>query len=449
VHKKLVQNLLIQIYENGYIFKKETKLPYCQKCDRSLPDRFVEGECPYCGFKRARGDQCEMCGRLLDPTKLVNLYCTICNSSPIIKKTTHWFLDLPRFSQQLKEYLLKNERLPDNAKKFSLNLIKEGLKARPITRDNKWGIKAPFPDAEEKTIYVWIEAVLGYLSATIEYCNKIEEKWQDFWFNKKAKTLYFIGKDNIPFHTIILPSLLLATHKGYNLPWNVASTEFLSFDGKKFSKSRRIGVWIDEALELFPADYWRYTLISIRPETKDTNFTWKVFKEKVNSDLNDSIGNFVHRTLTFITRYFGGSIPKPDKVDKQVLLSVRKKVDKIAQKIEEFKLQAALREVLRLSQLGNKYLNEKEPWKNVKKNPQLTANTLYVCVQIVKALAVTLEPFIPSTAEKLWEMLNLPGNVHEKTWEKAIEELPPEHKIEKVIPLFKKIVISEKNNKLL
>ena len=322
------------------------------------------------------------------------------------------------------------------------------MRPRAVTRDNKWGIPAPFPGSEGKTLYVWVEAVLGYVSATIEYFQKRgeKEKWREYWFDKDAKSVYFIGKDNIPFHTIIFPALLLATREGYTLPWNVASTEFLQFEGQKFSKSRRIGVWIDEALQLFPADYWRYTLLSIRPETKDTNFSWKIFIEKVNSDLNDTLGNFIHRTLSFINRHFNSAVPKPNKLDerdKRILQSVRKRTEKIAQKLEEFKLQAALRAVMRLSHLGNKYLNEKEPWNTIKTNPQASATTLYVAVQIVKALAITLEPFIPLTAEKLWKLLNLSGNVHEQAWSEATIPLQPGHKIGKAEPLFRKVEATE------
>jgi len=448
LHRKFVQDLLLKIYDNGYIFTQETELPYCPKCDRFLPDRFVEGICPKCGYKQARGDQCEACGSLLEPAKLIQPYCTICGSTPVIRRSKHWYFDLSKFNEQLRNYIKNNKQLPDNARNFSLNILQEGLKPRPVTRDNKWGIPAPFPGAEDKTIYVWVEAVLGYLSATLEYFKKRgeEERWKEYWFNKEAKTLYFIGKDNIPFHTLILPALLLATHENYNLPWNVDSIEFLMFEGQAFSKSRRIGVWIDEALELFPADYWRYTLISMRPETKDTNFSWTTFIEKVNADLNDTLGNFIHRTLTFINQHFNSAVPKPSKLDahdKGILESARKRVEKIAQNLEKDRLQEALRHVIGLSHLGNRYLNEKEPWKTIKTNPQSSANTLYVAAQIVKNLAITLEPFTPFTAEKLWKLLNLPGAVHEQTWNETKKDLSPGHKINKAKPLFSKIKAAE------
>ena len=448
VHKEFVQKHLMRIYENGYIFTKETEMPYCEKCKRFLPDRFVEGKCPYCGYQPARGDQCDSCGRLLEPTFLLEPYCVICGSKPVIKKTKHWYLDLSQFAKELEDYVKNNRQLPANARNFSLNWIKEGLKPRAITRDVKWGIPAPFPEAEDKTIYVWVEAVLGYVSATIEHFRNRgkPEKWKEFWFNKEAKTIFFVGKDNIPFHTIIFPALLLASKEGYVLPWNVSATEFLQFKGEKASKSLRRGIWIDEALELFPPDYWRYFLMATRPETKDTNFSWELFIEKVNADLNDSFGNFIHRTLTFINTQFNGSIPKPealDEDDQKILNTLKEKVETIAQKIEECRLQAAANDVISISRLGNQYLNEKEPWKLIKENRSKAAGILYITAQIVKALAIVSAPFIPFTAEKIWNAINMPGNVHEQRWDEALKPLPPNHKISKAKPLFQKIEESE------
>lgn len=447
-HKEFIRRHLMEIYENGYVFTEETEMTYCENCQRFLPDRFVEGKCPYCGYEGARGDQCEACGRLLEPTKLVEAYCVLCKAKPVIKKTKHWYFDLPRFSEKLLAYIKANKRLPDNARNFSLNLLKEGLKPRALTRDTKWGIPAPFPGAKGKTIYVWIEAVLGYVSATIEYFRKSgenEEAWKNFWFNREAKTLYFIGKDNIPFHTLIFPALLMASHKDYNLPWNVSTTEFLQFKEEAFSKSRRIGIWIDEALELFPADYWRYYLLSTRPETKDTNFTWRNFIEKVNADLNDSFGNFIHRTLTFINRYFNDSIPKPllEKPDEEILNKTREKVKQIEELMENCKIQAATNMVIEISRVGNRFLNEKKPWDQIKTDKQKAANTLYVATQIVKTLAIVAAPFMPYTAEEIWRLLNMPGSVHEQAWDEALKRLPPNHKINKAKPLFSKITLNE------
>jgi len=444
VHKEFVQNHLKKIYSNEYIFVQETEMPYCEKCSRFLPDRFVEGKCPHCGYEPARGDQCDACGRLLEPTLLIEPYCVICKSKPIIRRTKHWYLDLPKFSEKLSHYISNNEQFPSNVRNFSLNLIKEGLKPRAITRDVEWGIPAPFPGAEGKTIYVWFEAVLGYVSATIEYFrNRGEpEKWKEYWFNKDAKALYFIAKDNIPFHTIILPTLLLASHEDYNLPWNVPATEFLQFKGEAFSKSRRIGVWVDEALELFPASYWRFFLMATRPETKDTNFSWEVFIEKVNADLNDTLGNFIHRTLTFINTQFNSEVPKPsslDENDERILKALEDKVETIAKEIEACKLQSAANNVVSTGRIGNQYLNEKEPWNVIKSDREKAANTIYVAAQIVKALAIVSAPFIPFVAEELWRILNLSGSVHEQKWNGVLKPLPAGHKIGKAKPLFRKI----------
>ena len=445
VHKEFVKDLMLKIERNGYVFTKEDELPYCPKCQRFLPDRFVEGKCPYCGYERARGDQCEQCGRLLEPTRLLEPYCAICGTTPTIKVVKHWYFDMPKFTEKLLAYIEGNKQLPDNARNFSLNLLREGLKPRPITRDNKWGIPAPFKGAEDKTIYVWFDAVLGYVSATIEYFRRKgnADGWKEYWFNKDTKTLYFIGKDNIPFHTLIFPALLMATHEDYNLPWNVCTNEWLIFAGQKSSKSRRIGVWIDEALEMFPVDYWRYTLISIRPETRDSDFTWKVFIEKVNSDLNDTLGNFIHRTLKFINTYFDSKIPEPknlDELDKKTLDAVNDKIKAVDNALSNFQLQMALREAIDLSRIGNKYLNEKKPWEAIKSNLNAAANSLYVSAQIVKALSIILEPFMPSTAQKIRDLLNLPEKCF---WDEAYKPLPANHKIKETEPLFSKIEASE------
>lgn len=448
VHKEFVQQHLMKIYNRGYIFTQETEMLYCKKCDRFLPDRYVEGKCPYCGYEGARGDQCEACGRLLETTLLIEPYCAICGSKPVRRKTTHWYFDLPKFSNEISKYLNGNKRLPDNARNFSLNLVKEGLKPRAVTRDISWGIAAPFPGAENKSIYVWVEAVLGYVSATIEYFKNSHEteRWKEYWFDKKSKTLYFIGKDNIPFHTIILPALLLASGEDYNLPWNVSTTEFLQFKGKKLSKSHRIGIFSDEALELFPADYWRFYLMATRPETKDSNFSWELFIEKVNGDLNDTFGNFIHRTLTFISTQFNGEIPrleKPDEDAEQTLNALKDKVETVANEIENCKLQSAANIVIGISRIGNQYLNEKEPWKLIKENRSKAANIFNVAAQIAKALAIVSAPFIPFAAEEIWKTLNLPGTVHEQEWDEALKPLPPGHKIVKPKPLFKKIDVDE------
>ena len=448
IHKQFVQKTLLEIQKNGYIFEQETQMLYCEHDQRFLPDRFVEGKCPYCGCEKARGDQCDMCGRLLEPTALVDPYCVICKNKPTVRTTRHWYIDLSKLAESLTSYLQGNQQLPSNVKSFSLNWIKEGLKPRAVTRDVEWGIPAPFSGAEGKTIYVWVDAVLGYVSATIEQCQRLgqPERWRDFWLDKQAKTLYFVGKDNIPFHTIILPALLLASGQGYNLPWNVSATEFLQFKGQKASKSQRVGIWIDEALEMFPADYWRFFLIATRPESKDTNFTWNAFIDRINADLNDTFGNFIHRTLSFIASKFDYAIPEPTKLDKDdeaIMQTIKEKIDAAAQEIEASKLLSAVNTLVSVSRIGNQYLNTKEPWNLMKTDKEKAATIFYVAAQVVKAATVVSSPFIPDTAEQLWQTLNLPGKVSEVGWSEATKPLDAGHKIAKPKPLFHKIDADE------
>lgn len=444
IHKEVVAKLLMEIYDRGYIFAQETEMLYCEQCNRFLPDRYVEGKCPYCGYELARGDQCENCGRLLEPILLIEPRCAICKSKPVVRQTKHWYFDLPKLSEQITTYLLSNQKLANSTRNFSLNFVKEGLKPRAITRDVSWGIQAPFPGAENKRIYVWVEALMGYLSATIEYFKNHGEPdgWQDYWFDREAKTYYFIGKDNIPFHTIILPALLLASGEDYNLPYNVCATEWLQFGGLKASKSQKVGIWMDEALELFPADYWRYFLMATRPESKDSDFSWDVFIKRINADLNDTYGNFIHRTLTFISSKFDGMVPETDATDPdivEILKTLEEKVQAVAGELDECKLQSAANTIMGISRVGNQYLNEKEPWKIIKKDQEKAANIFSVATRYVKALAIVSAPFMPFAAEEIWKTLNLPGSVHDQSWGEALKPLPPNHKIQKATPLFKKI----------
>lgn len=444
-HIEFVREFLMKIYNNGYIFTQEIEMPYCPKDKIYLPDRFIIGKCPYCGYPHAKGDQCEKCGRLLEPTQLIDPQCVFCGSKPEIRKTKHWYFDLPKLTEVLKKFIEEHPHFPDNVKAFCLNWIKEGLKPRAITRDNKWGIPAPFPGAEDKTIYVWFDALLGYLSATKEYGEKIgkPDLWKEYWLDKDTKTIYFIGKDNIPFHAIILPAMLIATGEDYTLPWQVAATEYLTFEGEKFSKSRGIGVWIDEALELMEPDYWRFALIYMRPEVRDSNFTWKEFYKIVNSELNDVIGNFIHRVLSFTYKNYNGTVPKPGELTKADLEFKEKIVEareNAAKFMDNNRLKLALNEVINVAREGNAYLNNKAPWDTIKTKPEDAATTMWAGVNSIKSLAILLEPFIPFSAERIWKLLNLPGSVHEQKWSNIGEfDIPPGHKINKPKPVFRKL----------
>ncbi len=445
VHKRFVQEFMMKLYNNGYIFEQDDVLPYCPRDKMFLPDRFVVGTCPYCGYPYAHGDQCDNCGRLLHPTELINPRCAICGGPVEFRKTKHWFFDLPKLRDRLLKWL-KESNLPPNVKNYSLRWVEEGLKPRSVTRDNKWGIPAPFPGAEGKTIYVWFEALLGYISATIEYFERRGEpgKWREYWFDQATRTVYFIGKDNIPFHAIIFPAMLMASGDPYVLPWYISATEYLMYQGEQFSKSRRWGIWIDEALEILPADYWRFALIKMRPETKDTNFTWKDFYRIVNSDMNDDIGNYVHRVLKFIYSRFDAAIPEPgpwsseDEEFKQYYLTAP---DRVAEHLDNFRLKQGLEEVVELARRGNQYLNARAPWEKVKTAPEEAATIMYNAANSVATLAVLLAPFVPASAEKLWRMLGLEGSVHDRgRWNEAKKPmLKPGHRIGKPEPLFRKL----------
>ncbi|MEM3893081.1 MAG: methionine--tRNA ligase [Thermofilum sp.] len=439
VHKQFVHEFYDKVYKNGYVFEEVVQLYYCPNDGLFLPDRFVTGTCPYCGYEKAYGDQCENCGRLLEPTLLLNPRCSICGGTPVLRTTKHWFFDLPKLQSALEEYIKGNENLPSNAKNMSLQILKDGLRPRALTRDNKWGIPAPFPGAEDKTIYVWMEAVLGYISATIEYFRRRgePERWKDFWLDPSTRSVYFIGKDNIPFHTLILPALLMASGEGYVLPWTVASTEYLLFKGLKFSKSKRVGVWIDEALEVFPVDYWRFALIALRPEARDTNFTWEEFQRVINNELIDNIGNFIHRVLVLAYRRYDGKVPAPSSRRAERLTEeLRKRFVQVTLSMDAFRFKEALSRILALSSAGNAFLNEEKPWEL---DPKDASGIVFDLLQVVKALAVMLYPMIPSSAERIWNLLGYNDNLANHLWIEALEPLPPGQDLLEPKPLFSKI----------
>jgi methionyl-tRNA synthetase len=443
VHKEFVRDLMMSIYRNGYIEVREQVMPYCEKDRIYLPDRFVVGVCPYCGYEDARGDQCDSCGRLLNPEELITPKCTFCSSRPTFKVTKHWFFRLDKVEDVIKEWLVNHKYLDENVKNFSISWIRQGLKPRSLTRDNEWGIKAPFPEADDKTIYVWFEALLGYISATKEYFKSlgVEGRWRDFWLNNDSGTAYFIGKDNIPFHAIILPAMLVASNEGYNLPTIISATEYLMFEGQKFSKSRRVGIWIDEALEIIPEpDYWRFALIRMRPEGRDTNFSWSEFLRIINSELNDDIGNYIHRILTLIYRFFNGLISKPSTysdIDLDFLDKIKKAVGRYCEYMDLARIRAASDVVLELARSGNYYLNVKQPWAKIKTDTNDVITTLYLGFLSIYYLGLMLHPIIPNTTRKLFNILNI--NINSVKLTPTVVDIETPHKISKPEPLFKKL----------
>jgi len=449
-HFEFVQHLFKQIENNGYIFAKEEDILYCKNCNLYLPDRFVEGICPNCGFENARGDQCDNCGQLLTPTQLIDYRCKSCGKQNIeIRKSKHWYMDFPKLASKLEKFI-DNERFTPNAINICKNFIKDGIPARSVTRDLDWGIPAPFKGADNKVIYVWFEAVLGYISAVKEWAEKIKgdpKLFDYFWKDKSSRSVYFIGKDNIIFHLIIFPGLIFAYNENLpeneklTPPYNISTTEFLMYESGKFSKSRNRGIWIDEALKIAPLDYWRYYLIRNRPETKDTSFLWDEFVSSIG-ELNDVIGNFVHRILSFIKNYFDSIIPNPQEFDADDLKFqnfIKDSIKNIELFYEEIKLKNALKEIIDLARIGNKYLNDKQPWHLIKEDKDKVGTILFLCVQLVYIIAILLIPIIPSSSIKIFQMLNKPSDPNSHHWSEInTYSIKSGNKINAPIPLFKK-----------
>ncbi len=443
LHARLVQEIFLKLFKKGLIYKKSQNLPFCQKCNRFLPDRYIEGICPNCKFEEARGDQCDECGRLLDPKDLLNPRCKICGASPVWKKSEHFFLKLSYFKDQLEKWVRTQTNWRENSYQFTLNILEGGLKDRPITRDIEWGIKIPIPGYEKKCIYVWFEAVCGYLSASQEWAKDIikkPDKWKDFW-QDESYHYYVHGKDNIFFHTIIWPAILLGIGN-LNLPNQIVSSEYLTLEGRQFSKSRNWAIWLPEFLKKYDPDSLRLYLTISGPETSDANFSWKEYVEKNNTELVGNYGNFIYRALSFAYKNFDRKIPKEGDIgqcrlpeDEEILELCENSFKKIGEFIEKAKLKKALKEISNLIHKANQYIDQKSPWHTIKTDQDSTAATIYICIQIINALRILMSPFLPFSSEKIKAMLNLESRKDQ--WKFSL--LPSGHKIKRPKPLFVKL----------
>jgi len=435
-HHKTTREFFMKIYEHGYISEGKLRLPYCENCNRVLPDRYVEGTCPRCGYENARGDQCERCSALLNPDELIDARCVICGGKPIMKEIKHLFLNLDKLQPELKDWIESKRGIwSPQVYNMAMGWIKEGLKPRCITRDIKWGVKVPLKGYEDKVFYVWFDAPIGYISSTKEWAKKIgkPEEWKKFW-KEECKIYHFIGKDNIPFHTIFWPAMLLANGE-YLLPYRVAGLQYLNYEGDKISKSKGWGIFCENLPKTnLSSDVWRFYLTLLIPETNDTEWRWSEFQERVNKELVANLGNFIYRTLSFIKKNFNSEIPKAKLSDKdrEVLSLGKKYAEEIKKLIFDIKLKEGLKKLLELSDKGNKYFQEQEPWKNKEK----ASTTVYVCANLCYDIAIMLSVFLPKSAEKICKQLGTKIGSFEDIGK---EKIKTGQKIGKIKPLFPKL----------
>ena len=477
-HYRVVRDVFRTLYEKGYIVEHTAMGAFSSSSGHTLPDRYIEGTCPHCGYKEARGDQCDNCGRQLDPIDLVGPRSRIDGTAPVFKETSHLFLDLPAFADALREWIDRQADWRTNVRRFSLNLLDE-LIPRAITRDLDWGVPIPVEgyDGEEsgKRIYVWFDAVIGYLSASVEWAaaRGTPDAWRDWWQNPDSRHYYFMGKDNIVFHTAIWPSMLLGYGEGgeigagkgkLELPYDVVASEFLTMEGRKFSSSRGVVIYVKDFLERYDADALRYFLTVAGPESQDTDFTWSEFVRRNNDELVATWGNLVNRTLKNVHRHFG-EVPAPgplSEADEKILAAIEAGLESVGAEIEVARFKAALIEAMRLAGLANQYVSEQAPWKLIETERERAATILYVALRCVDNLKLLFSPFLPFSSQVLHELLGysddisgklefvehaeegdshlvLTGNYEALRGRWQVSELPVGQKLLEPKPLFRKL----------
>ncbi len=395
-HSKVVQEFFTKLYNGGEIISKEQELPYCPKCKRFLPDRYIEGTCSKCGFINARGDQCDECGAILDAIELIDPKCKICSTTPIFKKSVHFFLKLSGKEDFIRSLVDNSKGWRNNAIGFTKKLINEKFQDRAITRDTNWGVDIPLKGYEDKKIYVWFDAVCGYLSASKELLKN--NGWENYWKNSDSIHYYVHGKDNIPFHTIIWP-VMLKGFGGLKLPDRIISSEYLTLEKKQFSKSRNWAVWADEISKVFDSDCLRYYLIINGPENSDSDFTFSDFQKRINNELIGNFANFINRTAQLISNNFSSGVSMKNK--SEYLIQVESQISEIQKQIELGNLKDALKKIIKFAEDGNKYLAKEEPWKSINTDNELAENTLANCSYVIETINGLLKPFLPKTADKI------------------------------------------------
>lgn len=445
IHHQTASDFFRKLYEQGDFIEEISEQLYDEEAHQFLADRFVIGTCPKCGNPEAYGDQCERCGSSLNATDLIDPKSSITGSKPTLKATKHWFLPLNRYQEFLEKWILeghKNDWKP-NVYGQVKSWLDDELKPRAVTRDLDWGIPVPVEGAEGKVLYVWFDAPIGYISSTKEWAERVGKDWRPFWQDKDTELVHFIGKDNIVFHCIIFPAMLKA-EGSYILPTNVPANEFLNLEGNKLSTSKNWAVWLHEYLQDFPnqQDVLRYALTANAPETKDNDFTWKDFQARNNNELVAIFGNFINRVAVLTQKYYEGEVPAAgvlNATDSETLQQLSELTQKIEQSLERYRFREAQQELMNIARLGNKYLADEEPWKLIKTDAERVKTVMYVALQVATALAITSEPFLPFTSEKLKNILQLSTTTWEQVKQNPTALLPIGHKIGMATLLFEKI----------
>ena len=452
IHHETSKRFFKKLDEDNCFEVKTTKQLYDESEDQFLADRYVEGECPKCGFEKAYGDQCESCGASLSPTDLINPKSKLSGSKPILKETKHWYLPLGNYEQFLSDWILeeKKGKWKTNVYGQVKSWIDQGLESRAISRDLDWGIPIPRDDAEGKVMYVWFDAPIGYISSTKEWAKKENKNWEDYWKRPDTKLVHFIGKDNIVFHCIIFPSILKA-HGEFILPENVPANEFLNLEGRKISTSNNWAIWLHEYLKDFKdmQDSLRYTLSVNSPESKDNDFTWKDFQSRNNNELVAILGNYINRVFVLTEKYFDNVVPQYEKIDSNQIDKIYNYVSLISNSLDKFKFRDSVNYMIDLARTGNKYLADKEPWKLHKENKiREVKQIIYISLETCALLSMLSEPFIPNSAKKIRQILNL----ELVQWTKLNSEnkiIQPGQKLKKSNLIFRKIEDDEIQNQLI
>ncbi|HRG52556.1 MAG TPA: methionine--tRNA ligase [Bacteroidia bacterium] len=440
IHHETASEFFKKLYDKGVFTEEVTEQYFDEKANQFLADRYIVGTCPKCGNDNAYGDQCERCGSTLNPTDLINPKSTLSGEKPVLKKTKNWFLPLDKMQPDIEKYIESHKEWKTNVFGQCKSWLNAGLQPRAMTRDLDWGVKVPIKDTEGKVLYVWFDAPIGYISATKELFNN--NGWEPYWKDKETKLVHFIGKDNIVFHCIIFPAMLMA-EGSYILPDNVPANEFLNLEGDKISTSRNWAVWLHEYLLEFKdkQDILRYTLCANAPEAKDNDFTWKDFQAKNNNELVAILGNFVNRALVLTHKFYEGKVPQALEYaaeDKALIAEITAYPEKISSSIEHYRFREALSELMNLARLGNKYLADMEPWKLIKTDEKRVQTIMNLSLQIAANLSILMEPFLPFTAKKLKEMLHLKKDLKWKD-AKSSNLLEAGHQLNEAGLLFEKI----------